>query len=210
MAFIALFVSLGPRPRALVPGRFQLMVEMSYQFIADLIEDTGRRMTGMKYFPLIFSLFMFVLTCNLLGMLPYSFTVTSHIIVTFALAAFIFIGVTLIGFYKHGPPWAGAFLSFLPAGRRMWMAPMMYFIELFSYLARPVSLSVRLAANMMAGHTMLKIIAGFVIMMGFLGGWAPFGFLIVLSGFEVFVAVLQAYIFTVLSCVYLNQALHLH
>jgi len=204
---IALFIALGMRRGALVPGRFQSMVEMSYEFIANLVEDNiGHE--GMQYFPLIFSLFMFVLFCNLLGMTPYSFTVTSHIIVTFALAAFIFIGVTLIAMIKHGPV---AFLgSFLPAGTPLWMAPMMYFIELFSYLARPVSLSVRLAANMMAGHTMLKVIAGFVIMLGFLGGWAPFALLIVLSGFEIFVAVLQAYIFTVLTCVYLNQALHLH
>jgi F-type H+-transporting ATPase subunit a len=204
---VALFMLLGTRKRALVPGRFQSMVEMSYQFIANLIEDNiGHE--GIQYFPLIFSLFMFVLFCNLLGMIPYSFTVTSHIIVTFALAAFIFIGVTLLSIVKHGP---AAFLgSFLPHGTPWWMAPMMYFIELFSFLARPVSLSVRLAANMMAGHTMLKVIAGFVIMLGFLGGWAPFALLIVLSGFEIFVAVLQAYIFTVLTCVYLNQALHLH
>lgn len=204
---IALFVSMGMRRRALVPGRFQMMVELSYNFIANLIsENAGKE--AVVYFPLVFSLFMFVLFCNLLGLTPYSFTVTSHIIVTFALAAFIFIGVTLLAIAKHG---LGHFLgSFLPAGTPGWMAPMMYFIELFSYLARPISLSVRLAANMMAGHTMLKVIAGFVIMLGVLGGWAPFAMLIVLSGFELFVAVLQAYIFTVLTCVYLNQALHLH
>jgi len=204
---IAVFIALGMRRGALVPGRFQSMVEMSYQFVAGIVEDNVGH-EGMQYFPLIFSIFMFVLFCNLLGMVPYSFTVTSHIIVTFALAAFIFVGVTLLAIVKHGPV---AFLgSFLPAGTPLWMAPMMYFIELFSFLARPISLSVRLAANMMAGHTMLKIIAGFVIMLGFLGGWMPFAFLIVLSGFEIFVAVLQAYIFTVLACVYLNQAIHLH
>jgi F-type H+-transporting ATPase subunit a len=204
---VALFIQLGMRRGALVPGRFQTMVEMSYHFIADMVEDNIGH-GGMQYFPLIFTLFMFVLFCNLLGMTPYSFTVTSHIIVTFALAAMIFIGVTLLAMIKHGPL---AFLgSFLPPGTPLWMAPMMYFIELFSYLARPVSLSVRLAANMMAGHTMLKVIAGFVIMLGFLGGWAAFALLIVLSGFEIFVAVLQAYIFVVLTCVYLNQALHLH
>jgi len=204
---IALFMSLGMRRGALVPNRFQSMVELSYQFIANLIQD-NIGMEGMRYFPLIFSLFMFVLFCNLLGMMPYSFTVTSHIIVTFALAAFIFVGVTLLAIVKHGP---GAFLkSFLPHGTPWWMAPMMYFIELFSFLARPVSLSVRLAANMMAGHTMLKVIGGFVIMLGFLGGWAPLALLVALSGFEIFVAILQAYIFTVLTCVYLNQALHLH
>jgi F-type H+-transporting ATPase subunit a len=206
---IVLFMSLGMRRGALIPGRFQSMVELSYQFVADIIEDNVGH-EGIQYFPLIFTIFMFVLFCNLLGLMPlmHSFTVTSHIIVTFALAAFIFIGVTLIAIVKHGPV---AFLgSFLPAGTPVWMWPLMYFIELFSYLARPVSLSVRLAANMMAGHTMLKIIAGFVLLLGFLGGWMPFAFLIVLSGFEVFVAILQAYIFTVLACVYLNQALHLH
>lgn len=204
---ITLFVNIGMRRRALVPGRFQMMVEMSYNFIANMIsENAGKE--AVAYFPIIFSLFMFVLFCNLLGLMPYSFTVTSHIIVTFALAAVIFVGVTLIAIAKHG---LGKFLhSFLPHGTPWWMAPMMYFIELFSYLARPVSLSVRLAANMIAGHTMLKVIAGFVIMLGMLGGWAPLAMLVVLSGFEIFVAVLQAYIFTVLTCVYLNQALHLH
>jgi F-type H+-transporting ATPase subunit a len=141
-------------------------------------------------------------------MIPYSFTVTSHIIVTFALAICIFVACTVLAIVKHGP---GKFLhSFLPEGTPWWMAPLMYFIELFSYLARPISLSVRLAANMMAGHTMLKVIAGFVIMLGILGGWAPFALLIVLTGFEIGIAVLQAYIFTVLTCVYLNNALHLH
>jgi F-type H+-transporting ATPase subunit a len=204
---IMLFVLSGMHRASLVPGRMQSAVEMSYQFVARMIEDNiGHE--GIQYFPLIFSLFMFVLFCNLLGMMPYSFTVTSHIIVTFALAALIFVGVTLIAIIKHGP--ATFITSFLPKGTPWWMAPMMYFIELFSYLARPVSLSVRLAANMIAGHTMLKVIAGFVIMLGLLGGIVPLAFLIVLCGFEIFVAVLQAYIFTVLTCVYLNQALHLH
>lgn len=207
LAVIFLFISLGMRRRALVPGRFQAMVEMSYVFIADMIESTiGKE--GLEYFPFIFSLFMFILFCNLLGLIPYAFTVTSHIIVTFALAILAFVGVTLLAIVKHGPVTFAK--SFLPEGMPWWMAPMMYFIELFSYLARPVSLSVRLAANMMAGHTMLKIIAGFVIAMGILGGWMPFALLVVVSGFEIFVAVLQAYIFTILVCVYLNQALHLH
>jgi F-type H+-transporting ATPase subunit a len=207
VAAIGLFLGLGMRRGELVPGRLQSMAEMSYQFITNLIEESIGH-SGMQYFPLIFSIFMFVLFCNLMGMIPYSFMVMSHIIVTFALAAFIFIGVTLISIFKHGPvKFVG---SFMPSGTPLIMAPMLYFIELFSYLARPISLSVRLAANMMAGHTMLKIIAGFVIMMGFLGGWLPFAFLIIISGFEVFVAVVQAYIFTVLACVYLEQALHLH
>ena len=143
----------------------------------------------------------------LMGMMPYSFTVTSHIAVTFALAMVIFLGVTIIALIKHGTHFFG---FFLPHGTPWWMAPLMIFIELFAYIARPISLSIRLAANMMAGHTMLKVIAGFILGLGFLLGWAPIALLVVLTGFEIFVAVLQAYIFTVLTCVYLNDAIHLH
>lgn len=193
--------------RSLVPGRMQSVAELCYEFIANLVRDSVGS-EGRKYFPFIFTLFMFVLTSNLLGMIPGSFTTTSHIIVTFALAMFIFLSVTLIAIFKHGPLKFIGF--FLPEGTPWWMAPMMFFIELFSYLARPVSLSIRLAANMMAGHTMLKVIAGFVVALGVIGGWAPLAFIVVLTGFEIFVAVLQAYIFTVLTCVYLNDALHLH
>lgn len=200
------FLSLGMRGRALVPGRWQSMVEMTYGFVASTVKDNCGK-EGKPYFPFIFTVFMFLIFCNLLGMIPFAFTVTSHIIVTFALAVFIFLSVTLIAILKHGPL---KFLGFfLPAGTPWWMAPIMYFIELFSYLARPVSLSVRLTANMMAGHTMLKVIAGFTVALGIFGV-APLLLLIVLTGFEIFVAVLQAYIFTVLICVYLNDALHLH
>ncbi|MBN67595.1 MAG: F0F1 ATP synthase subunit A [Rickettsiales bacterium] len=205
VAATILFLSLSVRGRALVPGRWQSMAELSYQFIANTVRDNCGN-EGKAYFPFIFTLFMFILLCNLLGMIPYSFTVTSHIIVTFALALFIFVGVTLIAIFKHGFKFLG---FFLPHGTPWWMAPMMYFIELFSYLARPVSLSVRLAANMMAGHTMLKVIAGFVVMLG-VAGVAPLLLLVALTGFEVGIALLQAYIFTVLTCVYLNDALHLH
>lgn len=197
----------GIRRSALVPGRWQSVSETLVQFISGTVRDSAGE-AGLKYFPLIFSLFMFILFCNLLGMIPYSFTVTSHIIVTFALAILIFLACTGLAIAKHG---VGKFLHFfLPQGLPVIMAPMMFFIELFSYLARPVSLSVRLAANMMAGHTMLKVIAGFVVMLGVLGGWAPMALLVVLTGFEIGIAVLQAYIFTVLTCVYLNDALHLH
>lgn len=203
---VLMFVTLGMRSRSLVPNRWQSMVEMSYQFIASTVKDNAGS-EGKPYFPLIFTLFLFILFCNLIGMVPFSFTVTSHIIVTFALAIFIFVGVTLIAIFKHG---LGKFLMFfLPHGTPWWMAPMMYLIELFSYLARPVSLSIRLTANMMAGHTMMKVIAGFVVAMGAFGV-APLLLLVVLTGFEIFVAILQAYIFTVLTCVYLNDALHLH
>ena len=203
---IVLFLSLGVRGRALVPGRYQSLVEMTYGFVAGTVKDNVGN-EGRPYFPFIFTLFMFILFCNLFGMIPFSFTVTSHIIVTFALALAIFVGVTIIAIAKHG---IGKFLGFfLPAGTPWWMAPIMYLIELFSYLARPVSLSIRLTANMMAGHTMLKVIAGFVVGMG-VAGILPLSLLVVLTGFEIFVAVLQAYIFTVLTCVYLNDALHLH
>ena len=200
-----LFLTLGMGKGSLVPGRFQSMVEMTYDFIAGTVRDNCGS-EGKAYFPFIFTLFMFILAANLMGMVPYSFTVTSHIIVTFALAILIFVGVTLIALIKHGVKFFG---FFLPHGTPWWMAPMMYLIELFAYLARPVSLSIRLAANMMAGHTMLKVIAGFVIMLG-IAGIVPLALLVVLTGFEIGIAVLQAYIFTVLTCVYLNDALHLH
>jgi F-type H+-transporting ATPase subunit a len=206
VGLIIFFYSVALKGRALIPGRIQSVAELSYQFIGNMIRDNVGQ-DGKKYFPMIFSLFMFVLMSNLLGMLPYSFTVTSHIIVTFALAGFIFIWVTAIAFIKHGVKFLG---FFLPHGTPWWMAPLMYLIELFAYLARPISLSVRLAGNMLAGHTMLKVIAGFIIMLGLVGGWLPFGFVMILTGFEIFVAILQAYIFTVLTCVYLNDALHMH
>ena len=203
---IVVFISGGVRKRALVPGRWQSMSEATYEFVANMLKDNVGN-EGKKYFPFIFTLFLFVLTCNLLGMIPYSFTVTSHIAVTFSLAIVIFIGVTIIGFMRHGTHY---FKIFLPDGVPWWMAPLMVFIELMAYLARPITLSVRLAANMMAGHTMLKVIAGFVAGLGLMLGWLPIALLVVLVGFEIFVAVLQAYIFTVLTCVYLNDAVHMH
>lgn len=203
---VILFLSLGSRKAALVPGRLQSLVEISYSFIANQVRDMCGK-EGLKFFPLVFSLFMFVLFGNLLGMLPYSFTFTSHIIVTFALALFIFLFLTLLGFIRHGFHF---FSLFLPSGTPLLIAPLMIVIEIFSYLSRPVSLSIRLSANMMAGHTMLKIIAGFVVALGIVGGWAPLAFMVALTGFEFVVAFLQAYIFTVLICVYLNDAIHLH
>jgi F-type H+-transporting ATPase subunit a len=168
---------------------------------------------GQAYFPFIFTLFMFVLFSNMLGMLPGSFTVTSHIIVTFGLALFIFLGVTLIGFVKHGAHYLSLFV---PKGLPAVLLPLIVVIEVISYLSRPISLSVRLFANMMAGHTMLKVFAGFVI--GFLtaGGAyiglaaAPLAFMVAFTGLEILVAFLQAYVFAILTCIYLNDALHLH
>jgi len=209
MILAAVFASfifiLATRKTEIVPSRFQALAESTYEFVESmLIGNTGEG--GRKFFPLIFSLFIFVLFSNLAGMLPYSFTTTSHITVTFALAAMLFVIIVFAAFAKHGLK----FLSiFMPSGAPMWMAPLLIVIELFAYLIRPFSLSIRLAANMTAGHTMLKVIASFVISLGFVGGWFPLLFLTLLTGFEIFVAILQAYIFTMLACVYLNDAVHL-
>jgi F-type H+-transporting ATPase subunit a len=201
----AVFFLFAIRKKQLVPTRLQAFAEVIHDFVKDmLVSNAGE--AGMKFFPLIFSLFMFVLLCNLLGMMPYSFTATSHIIITFALAAFLFVIIVIAAFLKHGIK----FLSiFAPSGSPAWMLPLLIVIEFFAYLIRPISLSMRLAANMTAGHTMLKVIAGFVISLGVAGGWFPFLFLIILTGFEIFVAILQAYIFTILACVYVNDAVHL-
>jgi F-type H+-transporting ATPase subunit a len=206
-AIIALLLP-ASRKKSIVPGRLQNIAELLVEFVGSTVSEASGK-EGMKYFPIVFTLFMFVLTCNLLGMIPGSFTVTSHIIVTFALAAFIFIGVTLIAILKHGPL---KFLHFfLPEGTPLLMAPLLFVIEFFSYLSRPISLSVRLAANMMAGHVTMKVIAGLIITFGMLVGVASmFPLLLFLTGFEIAIAVIQAYIFTVLTCVYLNDALHLH
>jgi len=155
----------------------------------------------------VFTLFMFVLFCNMVGMLPYSFTVTSQIIITFMLASVIFIGVTIIGFIKHGIKYLELFV---PKGVPLVLLPIIVIIEIISYLSRPVSLSVRLFANMLAGHTMLKVFGGFVISLGLLGGWLPLGFSVALTGLEILVAFLQAYVFAILTCIYLNDALNLH
>jgi F-type H+-transporting ATPase subunit a len=161
---------------------------------------------GKPFFPFVFTLFMFIVVGNLQGLIPYAFTFTSHIIVTFGLAFVVFIGVTILGFIRHGVH----FLSFfVPKGVPAVMLILMVPIEIISYLTRPVSLSIRLFANMMAGHTMLKVFAGFVVGLGVLGGWAPLALNVVLTGFEVLVALLQAYVFAVLTCIYINDAVHL-
>jgi len=199
------FVLLGMRQRAIVPGRFQAAVELSYEFVANLLRDTVGN-EGRKYFPFVFTIFMFVLFGNLLGMTPYSFTFTSHIVVTFALALVVFIGVTILGFAKHGFHF---FSFFVPPGTPLPMWPLLIPIEVISYLSRPISLSVRLFANMLAGHTLLKVIAGFIGVLG-VAGVLPFAFVVVLTGLEILIAGLQAYAFTILTCLYINDALHLH
>ena len=196
----------GTRRKAIVPTKIQLLTELSYALVSKMISDTAGS-KAKPYFPFIFSLFMFVLFCNMLGMLPYSFTVTSHIIVTFALAAVIFVGVTIIGFVNHG---VGYLKLFIPSGVPVFLLPLIVIIEIISYLSRPVSLSVRLFANMMAGHTMLKVFGGFVISLGIIGGWLPLSFTVALTGLEILIAFLQAYVFAILTCIYLNDALNLN
>jgi F-type H+-transporting ATPase subunit a len=206
VATISLFLTFGMRRRSLVPGRWQSLAEISYEFIAGMIRDNVGS-EGSKYFPFVFSLFMFILFANLIGLIPYAFTFTSHIAVTFAMALVVFLGVTVIAIARHGLHF---FSFFLPTGVPMVMAPVLVPIEVLSYLSRPISLSIRLFANMMAGHTMMKVFAGFIIPLGILGGWAPLTVVVALTAFEFLVAFLQAYVFTVLTCLYLNDAIHLH
>ena len=204
--FILLFLLFGTKEKKIIPGKIQLISEMLYNFIGKMINDTAGK-KAKPYFPFIFSLFIFVLFCNMIGMLPYSFTVTSHIIVTLAFAMFIFIGVTILGFIIHGFKYLKIFV---PSGVPMVLLPIIMIIEIISYLSRPISLSVRLFANMMAGHTMLKVFGGFVISLGLVAGWLPLTFSVALTGLEILVAFLQAYVFAILTCIYLNDALNLH
>ncbi len=203
---ILLIFNIGSKKNSILPNKIQLLAELSYTFVSKMISDTAGS-KAKPYFAFIFSLFMFVLFCNMFGMIPYTFTVTSHIIVTFVLASFIFIGVTVIGFIKHG---FGYLKLFVPSGVPAVLLPLIVVIEIISYLSRPISLSVRLFANMMAGHTMMKVFGGFVISLGIVGGWLPLSFSVALTGLEILVAFLQAYVFAILTCIYLNDALNLH
>lgn len=199
------FLTFATGGRALIPTRLQSVAEMAYEFIANMVyENTGK--DGMKYFPFVFTLFIFVLVLNLLGMMPYSFTVTSHLIVTFALAALVFVVVTGIGFARHG---LGFLKLFMPAGLPIALIPIIVPIEVISFLIRPISLSVRLFANMMAGHTLLKVFAGFTVSLGFFG-IVPLIATVAFTGLEFLVAFLQAMIFSVLTCIYLNDAINMH
>jgi F-type H+-transporting ATPase subunit a len=205
VALVVVFLLAASRRRALVPGRLQSMAELSYEFIANLIRDTVGG-AGRRYFPIIFTIFMFVLFGNLLGLIPYSFTFTSHIIVTFAMALVVFVAVTILGFAKHGMHF---FSFFVPPGVSVALWPLMIPIEIMSYLSRPISLSVRLFANMLAGHTLLKVFASFVPLLS-VAGILPLAFVSALTGLEIVIAFLQAYVFTILTCLYINDALHLH
>jgi F-type H+-transporting ATPase subunit a len=199
------FLTLSVKGRALIPGRWQSMAELMYEFVANMIRDNVGS-EGRKYFPFIFSLFMFVLFGNLIGMVPYTFTYTSHIIVTFGLAIVIFLGVTVIGFARHG---AGYLRMFFPHGAPLATAIILVPIELISYCSRPFSLAIRLFANMTVGHIILKVMAGFIIALG-IAGIAPMAFLGGVTVLEFGIALLQAYVFTILTCIYLHDAIHMH
>ena len=207
-----LFFFIAGRKQALVPGRAQGVAEVFHEFIDKLLADNAGPEAA-KYFPFIFSIFMFVLMGNLLGMLPFGFAYTSHIVVTFALAMLVILTVVVVGFAKHGFKF---FTLFVPHGVPIFILPLVTPIEVISFLARPFSLSMRLFLNMMAGHMVLKIFAGFTVLLITIGGFMlglsilPFAMKVAVAGFEFFVAFLQAYIFAVFSCIYLRDAIYLH
>ena len=206
---IALLTTMATRRGSLVPGRIQSLVEMLYEFIASTVRSSAGE-EGMRFFPFVFSIFMFVLMLNLFGLVPYGFTVTSHIIITFALAAVVILTVIIYGLMKHGTHFFGLFV---PSGVPGWLLPLLVVIEVISFVSRPISLSVRLFANMLAGHIALKIFAGFVGILLGAGFWSvlaplPLALAVALTALEVLVAVLQAYVFATLTSIYLNDALH--
>lgn len=209
VALIAVLMIGGIGRAAMVPGRLQSLVETIYEFVATTVRNSAGT-EGMKFFPFVFSLFMFVLVLNLMGMLPYAFTVTSHIIITFALAALVISTVIIYGFVRHG---IGFLKLFVPAGVPGWLLPLLVFVEVVSFVSRPISLSVRLFASMLAGHIALKIFAGFVVTLLAAGAWAalsplPLALAIALTALEFLVSVLQAYVFATLTAIYLNDALN--
>ncbi|RYB04807.1 F0F1 ATP synthase subunit A [Lichenibacterium ramalinae] len=210
LGLVSLLMIYGTSRRSLVPGRLQAAAEMSYEFVADTVRGTAGN-DGMRFFPFVFSLFMFVLFANLLGLLPFSYTVTSQIIVTFALAALVMGVVIVYGLVRHGTHFLGLFA---PSGVAPAILPFIVLIEIISFLSRPISLSVRLFANMLAGHITLKVFGGFIVLLLGSGTAAaliaplPFIGIILLTAFELLVAALQAYVFAILTCVYLNDAIH--
>ena len=211
VAVIFLLAVGGLRGRQLVPGRFQSMAEVSYEFVATMIRSNAGQ-EGMKFFPLVYSIFMFILVTNVVSIIPYTFSVTSQIIITATFALLVFFTVLIYGFYKNGLKF---FKIFVPAGIPIYILPLVVAIEIVSFLSRPLSHSVRLFANMLAGHITLKVFAGFVAMLGtslgaigWLGGMVPLAMTIALTALELLVAFLQAYVFAILTCIYLNDALH--
>ena len=207
---VSLLMLGGSAGRHLIPTRFQSMAELSYEFVADMLRSSAGE-HGMKFFPLVFTLFMFILMANLIGIIPYTFTVTSHLIIAVALALIVFARMIGYGFYKNGLKF---FKLFVPTGIPIYILPLIVLIEVVSFFSRPVSHSVRLFANMLAGHITLKVFAGFVTMLGALGaaGWIgavlPLGLTVAITMLELLVAFLQAYVFAILTCIYLNDAIH--
>jgi F-type H+-transporting ATPase subunit a len=207
---VSLLMIGGSAGKRLIPNRFQSVAELSYEFVADMLRSNAGE-KGMMFFPLVFTLFMFIAVCNLIGIIPYTFTVTSHLIVTLCMALIVFTTMTVYGFYKHG---IGFLKLFVPHGIPIYILPLVVFIEVLSYFLKPVSHSVRLFANMLAGHIALKVFAGFVTMLGALGlvGWIgavlPLALTVALTALELLVAFLQAYVFAILTCIYLNDAIH--
>jgi F-type H+-transporting ATPase subunit a len=208
---ITAFLVAATAKRGLVPSRLQSAAELSYEFVASTVRGTAGA-EGMKFFPFVFTLFMFILTLNMIGLIPYTFTVTSHIIVTAALAVTVFMTVLGYGLWRHGLHF---FNLFVPKGVPIYILPLIVFIEILSFLSRPISHSVRLFANMLAGHITLKVFAGFIVLMGgamgmvgWAGGVLPFAMIVILFALETLVAFLQAYVFAILTCIYLNDAIH--
>jgi len=206
VVLVTLLMTVGMGRRRLVPTRIQSIAEMSYELIAKMLGDLVGGKGAEKFFPFVFSLFMFILLGNLVGLVPYAFTFTSHIIVTITLAMVVFVGVTILGFVIHKHRYLKIFV---PDGVPIFLMPLLVPIEMISYIARPISLSVRLFANMMAGHTMLHVFGGFVYTLGFFG-FLPFAFIVALYGLEILVAALQAYVFAILTCLYIRDAIHMH
>jgi F-type H+-transporting ATPase subunit a len=210
VALISLLMIGGVAGRQLVPGRIQSVAEICYEFVASTVRGNAGK-EGMKFFPLVFSLFMFVAVSNIVGVIPYNFTIASHLIVTFALAMMVFLTVLIYGFYKNGLKF---FKLFVPSGIPIFILPLVVFIEVFSFFLRPISHSVRLFANMLAGHIALAVFASFIPLLaglgiaGYFGAVLPLGMVIALTALELLVAFLQAYVFTILTCIYLNDAIH--
>ena len=191
-------------PRNLIPTRLQSVAESIYEVVDNMTHEVLHE-NARTYFPFVLTLFVFILFANVLGLIPYSFTVTSHIVITLALALVVFIGATIIGFWRQG---FGYLSMFLPSGVPWWLWWLVVPVEIISYFIRPMSLSIRLFANMMAGHMMLKVMAGFVVMLGVTAGWLPLAAMVGLMGLELLVAALQAYVFALLTCMYLSDAMH--
>jgi F-type H+-transporting ATPase subunit a len=210
VVIITAFLLLGTARRSLVPGRVQSAAELTYEFVANTIQSTAGT-EGMRFFPFVFALFTFILTVNIVGLIPYAFTVTTHIIITATLAMSVFLTVLVYGFWKHGLHF---FNLFVPKGIPIYILPLIVFIEVLSFLSRPISHSVRLFANMLAGHITLKVFASFITLLGsagilgIAGATLPLAMVVALTALELLVAFLQAYVFAILTCIYLNDAIH--